>query len=37
MRIVHCISTFNTGGAEAMLVDIANEQAKNDGEITFPA
>ncbi len=30
MRIVHCISTFNTGGAEAMLVDIANEQVKTD-------
>lgn len=28
MKIVHCIWSFNTGGAEAMLVDIANEQAK---------
>lgn len=28
MKIVHCIYSFNTGGAETMLVDIANEQAK---------
>ncbi len=28
MKIVHCIWSFNTGGAETMLVDIANEQAK---------
>ena len=35
MRIVHCISTFNTGGAEAMLVDIANEQVKTDDVIVI--
>jgi glycosyltransferase involved in cell wall biosynthesis len=29
MRIVHCIWSLNTGGAETMLVDIANEQAKS--------
>lgn len=28
MRIIHCIWSFNTGGAETMLVDIANEQVK---------
>lgn len=28
MKIVHCIWSFNTGGAENMLIDIANEQAK---------
>lgn len=28
MKIVHCIWSFHTGGAETMLVDIANEQAK---------
>lgn len=28
MKIVHCIWSFNTGGAETMLIDIANEQAK---------
>jgi glycosyltransferase involved in cell wall biosynthesis len=28
MNIVHCIWSFNTGGAETMLIDIANEQAK---------
>ncbi len=28
MRIVHCIWSFCTGGAETMLIDIANEQAK---------
>ncbi|ATR93279.1 glycosyltransferase [Porphyromonas gingivalis] len=26
MKIVHCIYSFNTGGAETMLVDIMNEQ-----------
>ncbi|WP_179856945.1 glycosyltransferase [Porphyromonas gingivalis] len=26
MNIVHCIYSFNTGGAETMLVDIVNEQ-----------
>ncbi len=29
MRIVHCIWSLNTGGAETMLIDIANEQARN--------
>ena len=28
MKIVHCIFSFNTGGAETMLIDIANEQVK---------
>ncbi len=28
MKIVHCIWAFNTGGAETMLIDIANEQVK---------
>lgn len=28
MRIVHLIYSFNTGGSETMLVDIANEQVK---------
>ncbi len=28
MKIVHCILSFNTGGAETMLVDILNEQIK---------
>lgn len=28
MKIVHLIYSFNTGGSETMLVDIANEQAK---------
>lgn len=28
MKIIHCIWSFNTGGAETMLIDIANEQAK---------
>ena len=28
MKIVHCIFSFNTGGAETMLVDILNEQVK---------
>lgn len=28
MKIVHCIWSFNTGGAETMLIDIANEQVK---------
>ena len=28
MKIVHLIYSFNTGGAETMLVDIANEQVK---------
>lgn len=28
MRIVHCIWSFNIGGAESMLVDIVNEQVK---------
>lgn len=30
MRIVHCIWSFNIGGAESMLVDIVNEQVKNN-------
>lgn len=30
MKIVHCIWSFNTGGAETMLIDIANEQAKTE-------
>ena len=30
MKIVHCIWSFNIGGAESMLVDIANEQVKNN-------
>lgn len=29
MKIVHCIFSFNVGGAESMLVDILNEQAKS--------
>ena len=28
MKIVHCIFSFNTGGAETMLIDIVNEQIK---------
>jgi len=28
MKIVHCIWSLNIGGAETMLIDIANEQAK---------
>ena len=28
MNIVHCIWSFNTGGSETMLIDIANEQVK---------
>lgn len=28
MKIVHCIFSFKTGGAETMLVDIVNEQCK---------
>ena len=28
MKIVHCIWSLNTGGAETMLIDIANEQSK---------
>ena len=28
MKIVHCIFSFNTGGAETMLIDIVNEQVK---------
>jgi hypothetical protein len=28
MRIVHCIWSFTTGGAETMLIDIAKQQAK---------
>ena len=28
MKIVHCILSFNTGGAETMLIDIANDQVK---------
>ena len=28
MKIVHCIWSLNTGGAETMLIDIANEQVK---------
>lgn len=28
MKITHCIYSFNTGGAETMLVDIMNEQVK---------
>lgn len=28
MRIVHCIWSLNTGGAETMLIDIVNEQVK---------
>lgn len=30
MKIIHCIYSFNIGGTESMLVDIANEQAKTD-------
>lgn len=30
MRIVHCIWSFNIGGAESMLVDIVNEQVKTN-------
>ena len=30
MRIVHCIYSFNTGGAETMLIDIVNEQVKTE-------
>lgn len=30
MKIVHCIFSFNTGGAETMLIDIANEQVKTE-------
>lgn len=29
MKIVHCIFSFNVGGAESMLVDILNEQSKS--------
>jgi len=29
MNIVHCIFSFNTGGAETMLIDIANEQVNS--------
>lgn len=29
MKIVHCIYSFNVGGAETMLVDIMNEQVTN--------
>lgn len=29
MKIVHCIFSFNIGGAESMLVDILNEQVKS--------
>lgn len=28
MKITHCIFSFNTGGAETMLIDIVNEQIK---------
>lgn len=28
MKIIHCIYSLNTGGAETMLVDILNEQSK---------
>lgn len=28
MKIAHCIFSFNTGGAETMLIDIVNEQVK---------
>lgn len=28
MKIVHCIFSLNTGGAETMLIDIANEQVE---------
>ncbi|MEG1555152.1 MAG: glycosyltransferase [Bacteroidales bacterium] len=34
MKIVHCFFSFNVGGAESMLVDIMNEQAK-DNDITL--
>lgn len=34
MKIVHCIYSLNTGGAETMLVDILNEQAKTE-EVTL--
>ena len=30
MKIVHIIYSFNTGGAETMLIDILNEQAKTE-------
>lgn len=30
MKIVHCIYSFNTGGAESMLIDILNEQCKTE-------
>ena len=30
MRIVHCILSFNVGGAETMLIDIVNEQIKQN-------
>lgn len=30
MKIVHCIWSFNTGGAESMLIDIVNEQVKTE-------
>lgn len=34
MKIVHLIYSFNTGGAETMLIDIMNEQAKTE-EVTL--
>ena len=34
MKIVHCIFSFNTGGAETMLIDIVNEQIKTQ-EVTI--
>ncbi len=30
MKIVHCIFSLNTGGAETMLIDILNEQVKTE-------
>lgn len=34
MKVVHCIFSFNTGGAETMLIDIVNEQCKT-AEVTL--
>ena len=35
MKIVHLISSFNTGGAETMLIDIVKEQSSRGHEVTL--